>query len=152
METVVDEIGRAAQILGLGPEQFRHLAPPEEETVYFSALKHFVASDNRRWWWEAFRETGTSRQFIDGDGWKHIPGILPNPNEVVWFIAEESQSPNYPVFETTPRLASQIIGECYGFEYYLIAKDFSWLLCENHHDYLIAVGAAVERRLVTYGA
>jgi hypothetical protein len=53
-----------------------------------------------------------------------MPQIVPNPDELVWFIAEDSHLPHYPVFETSPNVATQIIGGCYGFEYYLIAKGF----------------------------
>jgi hypothetical protein len=55
------------------------------------------------------------------------------------------------VYDATPAVVQQIIGECYGFEYYLIAKNLSWLLCENHHDMVIAVGG-VRQRLEESGA
>jgi hypothetical protein len=41
-----------------------------------------------------------------------------------------------------------VIGECFGFEYYVVPKGLEWLLCENHHDILIAVGDAVRGRLI----
>jgi hypothetical protein len=59
--------------------------------------------------------------------------------------------PYFPVYDATPAVVQQIIGECYGFEYYLIAKNLSWLLCENHHDMVIAVGG-VRQRLEESGA
>jgi hypothetical protein len=43
----------------------------------------------------------------------------------------------------SPENAVKIIGECFGFEYYLVAKDKSWLLCENHHNRVIGVGTPV---------
>jgi hypothetical protein len=152
METVIDEINAAAKTLGLAAEALKQLPPDESEKIYLAALNHFVSSGDRRWWWEDFREPGTSVMFEDGDGWKLMPEFVPNPDEVVWFIAEEDQLPHNPVFETTPRIASKIIGECYGFEFYLIAKNFDWLLCETHHNRVCAVGPAVEQRLKTYVA
>ena len=65
---------------------------------------------------------------------------------------EDDQLPFYPVYDSTPQAAQAVIGECYAFEYYLIAKDLSWLLCENHHDTLIGVGDEVRRRMAAEGA
>jgi hypothetical protein len=79
-----------------------------------------------------------------------MPKVAPNPDALVWLIAEEDQLPHYPVFETTPRIATKIIGECYGFEFYLIAKNFEWLLCETHHNNVFAIGSLVEERLRRY--
>jgi hypothetical protein len=81
------------------------------------------------------------------NGWKLLTTLTPDPNEHVWFVAEDDQLPFYPVFDATPKAAEQVIGQCFGFEYYLIAKDMTWLLCENHHDYLIGVGDPVATRL-----
>jgi hypothetical protein len=150
METIIDEINAAVETLGLPSEAMKQLPPTESEKIYFTALDHFVRSGDRRWWWEDFRKQGTSAMFEAGDGWRHIPEIAPNPNELVWFIAEESQLSHYPVFESTPRIAAQVIGKCYGFEYYLIAKSLEWLLCETHHNRVCAVGFPVEQRLKDY--
>ena len=94
---------------------------------------------------EAFVGKSVSRK-VD-NGWKLLAHVVPDPDQNVWFIAEDDQLPSYPVFDATPEAAGQVIGECFGFEYYLIAKDMTWLLCENHHDYLIAVGEPVASRL-----
>ena len=147
MATIVDEIEQAVDRLGLSSSSMRLLPPPQGEAVVLAALSHFVAGGDRRWWWESFREPGKSITFESGDGWRQVPKIAPNPNEPVWFIAEDDSLPRYPVFETTPEVASLVIGECYGFEYYLVGKDLSWLLCETHHNVICAVGAVVEARL-----
>ena len=147
MKTVVDEITQAIGRLSLDPAVMRLLAPSQSETVFLAALNHFVTSGDRRWWWEDFRKPGKSVTFEDGEGWRHVPKIAPDAKESVWLIAEDDSLPHYPVFETTPEVASLVIGECYGFEYYLVAKDLSWLICETHHNVLCAVGSVVEARL-----
>jgi hypothetical protein len=152
MESVVSEIERAVAKLHLQPGAIQALPAPQSEAAYLTALHHFVSSGDRRWWWESFRNTSTRVTFESGDGWKHLPNIVPNPDEPVWFIAEDDQLPYFPVFETTPQVASSILGECYAFEYYLIAKDLSWLLCENHHNVIHAIGPVVEQRLVQRAA
>jgi hypothetical protein len=150
MGNVIDEIAAAIRTLKLPSGSMRQLPSADSERIYFAALDHFIRSGDRRWWWEDFREQATSVMFESGDGWRHIAKIVLDPDELVWFVAEENQLPHYPVFETTPRIASQVIGECYGFEYYLIAKDFRWLLCETHHNRLLAIGFPVQERLEHY--
>lgn len=152
METVVAEIERAVATLQLPPEAMRLLAAGEGDAVYLAAQRQFVSSEDRRWWWEALRSPGVSAAFEAGDGWRHIPHICPNANEAVWFIAEENQLSRYPVYETTPQIAAQVIAQCYAFEYYLVAKDLSWLLCENHHNVMCAVGSDLEQRLLASAA
>jgi len=152
MDTVIQEIERAVATLQLPAGALEHLSPRQSEAVYFAALRHFVSSEDRRWWWEAFRNPGTTASFESSDGWRHIARIVPDPDEPVWFIAEENQLPHYPVFATTPKIASAIIGQCYAFEYYLVAKNLSWLLCENHHNVMHAVGRAIEQSLLKSAA
>jgi hypothetical protein len=54
---------------------------------------------------------------------------------------------NFPVYATTLAVAQQVIGECYAFEYYLVAKDLGWLLCANHHDLMMGLGGVHDRLL-----
>jgi hypothetical protein len=150
MQTIVDEIQNAGKRLGLASGELVLLAPADSDRAYRAALHQFVGAEDRRWWWEAFREPGVSVPFPAGDGWRKLPSIVPNPSESAWFIAEDDQLPQYPVFETSAEVAVRVIGECYGFEYYMVAKDFSWLVCETHHNVVYAVGAAVEGKLLEH--
>jgi hypothetical protein len=144
---VRDEIQDAIQRLGLADSDIKLLPDEEGSKIYYNALSHFVLSGDRRWWWEDFRFPATTVQVTDQAGFSYIEKIVPNKKEKVWFFAEDDQQPFYPIYEAIPEAVQSVIGECYGFEYYLIAKDFGWLLCENHHDYVIAIGTEVERNL-----
>ena len=146
-ETVKDEIQRAIQRLGLNESAMRLLSYGEGRSVFNAVVSYFVASGDRRWWWEDFRFPSTSARFTDQKGYQRIESIVRNQREKVWFIVEEDRLPFYPVYDATPEAIQAVIGKCYGFEYYLVAQDLSWLICENHHDVLIAIGAEVEERL-----
>lgn len=150
METVVDEIRRAAATLALSVNELRELPEAESEAVFRAALGRFVASGDRYRWWEDFRSPGKSVHFPAGDGWRHLIEVAPNADEKVWFIVQEDSLSHYPVFETTTRHAVAVVGESYGFEFYLVAKNLSWLLCETHHDVVCAIGEAVEKRLLNH--
>lgn len=147
MNRNADEIQRAAKALGFPSTRFCRLPPDEEEYLYQSVQRHFVLVDkNPRLWWEHF-PSSTGVQFADGDGWRVLDSIVPNPDEKVWFIAKDSASPEYSVWEGRVRTVQAVISDCYCFEYYLIQKEFHWLVCESHHNVVIAVGEEVEDRL-----
>lgn len=146
-DNIKDEIQRATIALGLTERQIR-LLPFEEGLVTFRAIEaHFVASPNRRWWWEDFREASTHLHFREGQGWKHLSNLVPSADELIWFIAEDDTLPFHPVYEVSACIAQQVLGQCYAFEYYLIPKDFAWLHGESHHDVVFAVGEPVATRL-----
>lgn len=63
-------------------------------------------------------------------------------------MAEELHSPGYSIWEASVRDLQSVVAECSGFEFYVIQQQFRWLICENHHDFLVAVGAEVEGKLL----
>src|SRR5215475_9244620 len=129
MDTNADEIQRATQVLGFTTERFRRLPPDEAQRVYQSALRHFVPRGQPRWWWEHF-PASTGVHFTAGDGWRHLAEIVPDAGERVWFIAEDFVAPEYSVWEASVRDIQAVIGECYGFEFYLIQQQHYWLVCQ----------------------
>ncbi len=149
---VKDEIKDAVEKLQLEPVEFRELPDAEARHVFDLALSTFCSGVDRRWWWEGFTKKYTAAQFNNEKAFEYITELVPNPYEQVWFIAEDVTLPFYPVYEATPVAARAVIGECYGFEYYLIAKDMRWLLCENHHDTLFAIGQEIEEQLTKLDA
>lgn len=151
-ETVRDEVEAARRTLGLTDDQLRLLPDDEGRQVFDAALAQFVRSGNRRWWWEDFRLPETSVRFADGSDYQLLSCIVPSPTERVWFIVEDDKKPFYPVYESDAATIEKVIGECYFFEYYVVAKDFRWLVCETHHNDMIAVGAQVQSRLLQCAA
>ena len=146
-EGIREEIGAALATLNIAAMQFRELGEADARQVREAIEATFMNARNRTWWWEHFRIPSSATRFDDGMAFTRICAVVQNPDEQVWFVAEDSQLPEYPVFESTPRLIQSVIGECYGFEYYLVSKNFSWLLCETHHDDFIALGDALRKRL-----
>lgn len=144
---VKDEIQNAIQELGLNEAEFNPLGDEAGGCVLKAVVSHFVTSGDRRWWWEDFRFPSTGVRFTDQRGFERLVKIVPDGMAKVWFIAEDSRPPFFTVYEATPETIQAVIGQCYFFEYYLVAQDFSWLLCENHHGNLIAIGKELENRL-----
>ena len=149
METNADEIKKATESLGFSPARFRRLPPEEAKQVYESALRHFVPRGQPRWWWEHF-PTSTGVHFTDGGGWLLPTELAPDTDERVWFIAEDFVPPEYSVWEANVHDIQAVIAEGANFEFYVIQQQFHWLICENHHDVVVAVGREVEDRLRKY--
>lgn len=139
---VTDEIDRAIESLQLKGKVAR-LSRAEAEEVNRAVLARFAGGKDRRWWWEAFPQS-ESVSFDDGLGYQRVPLLVPNAGERCWFIVESQERGPYPVYEASPEEAVGIIGECFGFEYYIAPKDLSWLVCENHHGRVVGCGASVE--------
>jgi hypothetical protein len=145
--SIRDEIDDARRQLRLSTEQLAEVEDGRARELTTAFLARFTGGEDVRWWWEYFPMPAAAVHFDDGKGFTRITAIVPDPDERIWFVTEDDQLPYFPVYETTPAIAQQVIGQCYGFEYYLIAKDLGWLLCENHHDTLFATGAVHDRLL-----
>jgi hypothetical protein len=146
MSQVLEEVENAIKLLKLSNEV--NLVEAEGEAIYKSLIETFVDGGDRRWWWESFRHPSESITFDDGKGFERLAEFVPNKNEVVWFVVEDDQLSYYPIFEATTENVIKIISECFAFEYYLVPKDKSWLLCENHHNCIIGVGKNVVRAIL----
>jgi hypothetical protein len=93
------------------------------------------------WWWEALKQPvfySTPAEPIS-----FIRGLLPS-HDPVWFVAEEAAADkkvgNFWLYEGTVSAVCAVLQECPAFEYYIVAKNLSWLICENHHCQVIASG------------
>ena len=147
METAKAEIESVIARLNLSEAQFRQLSESEGRTVFNDAESRFVGSKGRQWWWEDFRAPATMVEFADSNGFRCLQRIIPSIDEPLWFIAETVGSDCFVVYEGKVEDIQAIIEECLAFEYYLLSKDFRWLVCENHHNVIFAIGAEVERHL-----
>ena len=145
MSSARKAIQSAVSALGLKEADFSPLSPVEERTVLGRLANHFVAESNCTWWWEFFSQPFKWRSFEDGMGYARLAEIVPDKSSPAWLMVEADSSPEFAVYSTSAASAQQVIGECYAFEYYLVAKDLSWLVCENHHDVVFALGDAQER-------
>ena len=115
----------------------------DESKIYSELLSYFIKGKERTFYWEHLKMEPTFKFFEDYKGFTHICKIVPDENEVVWFMVEDDTLPNYPIFECSIKNAVKIIRECYIFDYYIIPKNKGWLLCETHHGHLVGVGEAL---------
>jgi hypothetical protein len=146
------DIAAVVQALNLAPSDFRLLGLHEYESVLLSIIDQFTTLDrkgvNQPWLWDAFRTPRCSMPLDDATAVLKKLGPI---TETVWFIAEDARRNkrygNYWVYEGKIGPIVDVIREIHYFEYYVVSKKFEWLLCENHHDILIAVGEPMVAQL-----
>ena len=142
---IVTEISNALTLLRIPTEDFYLLNDEEGLLVFTACLKHFVKNGDRRWWWEGFRMPSFKFKAFDYPP-DHISEILPTESSV-WLIVEDDREEYYPVYNVgAVSDISRVLNECFMFEYYIISKDFQWLLCETHHKHLIGIGEILRKK------
>jgi len=145
MGEVSQEITNAINTLEFSTEQIKKLDLDTGKSVFHELLDFFVKSGDRRWWWEDFAQD--SFNFIDYEKpFERLNEIIPNLEKNVWLMVEDDQAEYYPIYDCDPSIIGQIIGECFGFEYYVIDKNKDWLICENHHNRLIGIGQILKEK------
>ncbi len=139
MGEVIQEISNTIKTLNFTDKEISLLDLPSGKKLYFELLDFFVASGDRRWWWEDFKLESFS--FIDYEKpFEKLKDIIPDLKKKVWLMVEDDQEEYYPIYNCDPSIIGQILGECSCFEYYVIDKNMDWLICENHHNILIGLG------------
>ena len=149
-----DTIEAARKALGISPADcclvspHRHLDITEQIARQFTTLPQHPLK--RRWWWESFKEPNRSVQLPEP--LSTVADLL-GPNESYWFVAEAweagKKESSFWLYEMSGRAIPLILRETHFFEYYIVDRKMTWLLCENHHGVLIGVGEPILRRLPT---
>ncbi len=133
--------------LKLTNEVFRQVDPEKAKKVIDQIKDRFVGNITKGWWWEHFKFRGERIRFINSDGYKALSSLVPVTETLLWLIADGPGSERI-VYEGTINAFIEIIKEAaYLQEYYIVPQDEGWLICYNHHDYLITLGEPVESRV-----
>lgn len=69
---------------------------------------------------------------------------LGSPEMPIWLIVEDNSNNKegapFWLFETMLPVATETLMNHYYIEFYICSKDFSWMIGQNHHDFLFASG------------
>lgn len=143
----------AASKLDLTTAVFRQVGPGQWEQVLKSILKKFanISDTGATWLWQHLKNHGVS--FQTENGLNYI-GSLFEPDIKIWVIFEDWDSTkkhgNYWVFEGNYGATIDVLNNMHGIEYYIADRNLNWMIMENHHDTLIAVGEPAESRLLEF--
>ncbi|WP_309572335.1 DUF6756 family protein [Deinococcus sp.] len=144
----------AIKALSINPDTLVAVRLTQYEVVLDKILETFTTlgqrGKNNFWLWEHFRGQKAVYSAGDGNNLDALASLISDAKRV-WFLTEEWEGNkgkgNYWGFEGSPASIVNVIRELHHFEYYIVAKDFSWLVCENHHNTLIGVGELMCKRI-----
>lgn len=97
------------------------------------AGRYTEPTDSRRQLWESFNGDIARRR---SDGWSLICDY-PEPSPVLLF-QEAGEFRGYEF--SSPEDLRTVLAESAGFEFYVTNKEVEFVLCHNHHDFIIGVG------------
>jgi hypothetical protein len=142
--TVRADVERSIEELGLA--HLVRLPSAEAEGLFKEIDARFVEGARRRWIWESFRLPHASRRFEDDKAFARLPLLVPSVAERLLFFPR-SDADATCAYEGTIDTIVAVIGDCAAFEYCIVPPGLEWLLCENHHGVLMAIGEPVQSRL-----
>lgn len=134
-QSEVSSFESALRALAVPPTEVMRASPDAARQIQQEAMKAFVVN-NPRAWWMALRHRQASVHFPQGDGHRHLQDYVPASQSRAWFIIETGQAA-LPVYDVEVASLARIISECQFFEYYLVDRDFEWLICDTDHNELV---------------
>lgn len=138
MTEIEKQIEAAIRQLGLSDQEIKRLPPSRAMGIVEHARQKLVNGQPRAWWL-SLREPCTVIDYPDASGCKHLTEHWFHPDPFCWFIPETEKT-DLPVYEAEVAILPRLLSECSFFEYYLVSKDYSFLLIENDHNQIIASG------------
>ena len=110
----------------------------QSQEVIKRIIKKYTTKNENTYLWEEIIDYVS---FNNKDAWQWINDFI-GDWEVILFFNSADEKKSF-VFKNGEDLVS-VLGETYGFEFYITNKDLTYLMCFNHHDILIASGIAKE--------
>jgi hypothetical protein len=140
---VAKAIGVESQLRLVEPHRYQAIL----ERIILGRTKLDRSAVSALWWWEALREPVA---YVERPDPLETLRALISPDEPVWFVAEDGSSKkqgNFWLYESTIEPICAVLREMPLFEYYVVSKKLEWLVCENHHGYVIASGEPMVSKL-----
>lgn len=132
---IEEELDKALDNLRVPIEAFRKCAPEQAKRIVKTAMDKFVIN-NPRAWWMSLKHPYEYFDYFDGRGFEDLIRYVLEGNEKCWFVPE-TEAEYALVFDADVNCISRVLGECFRFEYYLVGKQFDWLIIENDHNQVI---------------
>lgn len=109
-------------------------------------------ANTTRWWWEHLTEPALAIR--PNDPVQTLQHVIP-ANEQVWFLAEDwshtKSDGQFWLYESTIEAICKLVNASRAFEFYVVSKKLSWLICVNHHEYVVASGQQMVSSLQVLG-
>jgi hypothetical protein len=131
MKELEEEVSRAIQDAGVVA---RTASAREADELRRELELHYVER------WPLWEYDSRAIAIQDPDAWRLLSSFLSNTEAFLLFNPDDDQSVFW--FESGRDIVS-VVGESYGFEFYVTDRAATFYLSFNHHDFLVASGGAV---------
>lgn len=151
-KSIRENIEQVIKEYRIAPEDFKPVNINEWEEIENKIIETFCdfpLSYKYRptWLWEYFKFSGTALSNLVEYAPQYLPELL-EPEERVWFFVNDHKS-KFWYYEGTVRSIQTIIDESYWDEFYIVSKKYDWLICMNHHEIFMTIGAEIPEKLWT---
>ena len=135
MWNIKNEILQTAKSLNINISE---VSKNETKALINLIINKYANFEKKDHLWEGFKEEFSIK---NQNAWKWIDKIL-NDQKIIMFFNPNDE---FVAFEfCDKRDIVTILHNTYGFEFYLTNKKLDYVICFNHHDYLIACGKAIK--------
>ena len=145
-----NELLQAAQELNLGQDDFDLVDSETAKSVIPKIFANFTTTENLNvaWIWEYLNRRGTGLQ--TGYALEIIQPLF-KPEDQVWLLTEdhagEKEKGNFWLFKGKYGAVIETLLNHWGLEYYIFDLHLNWMIFENHHECLRAIGEPAETLL-----
>ena len=146
------EIETIRKELSLSDNQFRPVGLNEwqkiQENVYRTFCKLTDTKGKPIWLWEHLKLDRFTIAFLKTP--YNYLGRLIDEDDIVWFFINETvnESGKFWFYQGQIKPIQAIIEKSdYIDELYLVSKKYDWLICINHHNFLISTGQIMPDKL-----
>jgi hypothetical protein len=125
MHEIESWLTEAAAALGV---LIRRATPEEARELVRQARAIFVEGDPRVWWLGLklpFKQFPANQM--------QLSDVLPSSEGSCWLFPETDAN-EFGVYEIDARNVESVLQECAYFEYYVLARNLSWLVAESDHS------------------
>lgn len=110
--------------------------PPEAQAILDRAIQLYARGRYSGYLWKDLEDPVAVQ---DPNAWRWIAEFVGNEPCVLFFDRDE-ESETFRVVDGSS--LTMLLSETVGFEFYVTDDEVRYVLCFNHHDYLIAAGKA----------
>ncbi len=143
-----DEIKFATDSLDITDTEFKEVSKYQWEQIQKTVEDTFIVGKAHNLsmmpYWEHLKGDYFNISFPKDNAFVYLDNLIDN-SQPVWFLAQDNSK--LWIYEGLISSIREVIEECYAFEYYIVSKKYSWLLCENHHGCLIGIGEDLVRKM-----
>lgn len=143
------EICQICKRLHISERRFKPVPINDWQSIQNKLFEKFCYQDRTGWIWEHLKGDTYAIQFNYNFPFDQLLNLV-DQSEKVWLFVDDTVSgkDKYWFYEGFINDIVAVLGETSQTdEVYIASKKYEWLLCINHHDYIIAAGSKMTGKL-----